>query len=79
MKKSELRQIVREEIKALNEAKKLKMPKSEDEARDQAVNWQHEFGDKSHSWEEVMIASAHFEKTAKKFGLTDEFKENGII
>lgn len=78
MKKSELRQIIREELQNLNEVK-LKMPKSADEATDQAMEWQREFSNKSMSWEEVMDAGHHFEKVAKKFKLTDEFRENGII
>lgn len=63
----------------LIEGKKLKFPKTEDEARDQAVQWQDEFSSKSMSWGDVLDAGQHFEKTAKKFGLTKEFKENGII
>ena len=58
---------------------KLKMPKTADEAREQAIDWQSEFSKKSMSWEDVLKAQQHFEKTAKKFGLADEFKENGII
>ncbi len=79
MKKSELRQIIREEIQRLNEATKLKMPKTAEEASDQAMDWQHEFSNKSMSWQEVLDAQMHFEKVAKKFKLTDEIKENGII
>ena len=58
---------------------KLKMPKTAGEASDQAMDWQHEFSNKSMSWQEVLDAQMHFEKVAKKFKLTDEFKENGII
>jgi len=75
--KSQLRQIIREEL--LNEATKLKMPKTADEARDQAMDWQNEFSSKSLSWSEVIDAQNHFEKVAKKFKLTKEFEENGII
>ena len=63
----------------LTEGKKLKFPKTEEEARDQAVQWQDEFSSKSMSWGEVIVAQQHFEKTAKKFKLTKEFQENGII
>ena len=55
------------------------MPKTEDEARDQAMDWQNNFSNKSMSWSEVIDAQNHFEKTGKKFKLTKEFEENGII
>jgi len=81
MKKSELRRIVKEEIQkfSLNEAFNLKNPKTADEAREQAMDWQSEFSNKSTSWEDVIKAANHFEKMAKKFNLTKEFRENGII
>lgn len=77
--KSKLKQIIREEIQSINEGTKLKMPKTAEEARDQAIEWQNNFSNKSMSWEEVIDAQAHFEKTAKKFKLTKEFEENGIL
>ena len=79
MKKSEIRKMIREEIKRLNEAVKLKNVKTEDEARQQAIDWQSDFSNKSMSWADVMNAAAHFEKLGKKFNLTKEFEENGII
>ena len=63
----------------VNEAVKLKNVKTAEEAREQAIDWQNEFSNKSMSWSEVIEAAAHFEKLAKKFGLTKEFQENGII
>ena len=77
--KTKLKEMIREELQKLNEGTKLKMPKTEDEARGQAMDWQNNFSNKSMSWEEVIDAQAHFEKTAKKFKLTKEFEENGII
>ena len=77
--KNKLKEIIREEIQKLNEGTKLKMPKTADEARNQAMEWQNDFSSKSMSWEEVMDAGNHFVKTAKKFKLTKEFEENGII
>ncbi|MBC8428354.1 hypothetical protein H8D04_00580 [bacterium] len=77
--KTQLREIIREEIQNLNEGTKLKMPKTAEEARTQAIEWQHDFSSKSMSWSEVIDAQAHFEKTAKKFKLTKEFEENGIL
>jgi hypothetical protein len=63
----------------INEGFNLKMPKTKEEASEQAMDWQHEFSNKSMSWADVMEAANYFEKLAKKFGLTKEFKENGII
>jgi len=83
MKKSELRQMIREEIKReeikrLNEAK-LKNVKTKEDARQQALDWQHDFSNKSMSWADTIEAANHFEKMGKKFNLTKEFEENGII
>lgn len=50
-----------------------------DEARDQAIEWQRNFSNKSMSWEELIDAENYFVEIAKKFKLTEEFKENGII
>jgi len=58
---------------------KLKMPKTAEEASQQAMDWQSEFSSKSTSWAEVIKAGDHFRKLAKKFNLTAEFEENGII
>ena len=79
MKKSEVRKMIREEIKRLNEVAKLKNVKTKDEARQQAKDWQSDFSNRSMSWAELMNAGTHFEKLGKKFNLTKEFEENGII
>jgi hypothetical protein len=79
MKRSELKQIIKEVNQELTEGFKLKMPKTADEASSQAMDWQNDFKNKSYSWEDVILAGEHFAKVAKKFGLTDEFEENGII
>ena len=79
MKKSEVRKMIREEIKRLNEVAKLKNVKTEDEARQQAIDWQSDFSNRSMIWAELMNAGTHFEKLGKKFNLTKEFEENGII
>jgi len=53
--------------------------KTEDEARQEAINWQQWQSDKSLSMGVIAQWNAYFTKLAKKFDLTDEFKENGII
>lgn len=53
--------------------------KTKEEARELAVDWQNWQSQKSMSWQEVSEWGAYFEEVAKKFGLTKEFQENGII
>lgn len=50
-----------------------------EQARDHAVEWQHWAAEQNLSYGEVAEWQAHFEQLATKFGLTEEFKENGII
>lgn len=49
--------------------------------REQAIRRQAEFQDKDHnySYSELADWQAYFEKLGKRYGLTREFKENGII
>lgn len=48
-------------------------------ARQQAIDWQLEASEMNLSYEGYAIAGAHFRKQAKRYGLTKEFRENGII
>ena len=57
---------------------KLEQPKSKEQARDQAIETQTIISNNNFSYYELMVIYEHFEKTGKKFGLLDEFKENGI-
>jgi hypothetical protein len=59
--------------------KDISKVKSRAEARQIAMDWQSQFADKSLYWSEVAEAQAYFEKLGRKFKLTAEFKENGII
>ena len=52
---------------------------TENEAREQAIDWQRNFSNESMSWGELIDAGNYFVEIAKKFKLTEEFKENGII
>ncbi len=50
-----------------------------EEAREEAKQWQRDFSETSHSWDEIAEKGAYFEKLGRKYGLLREFKENGII
>lgn len=56
-----------------------KTVKTADEAREQAIDWQKWFGEQSMYYSELSEWQNYFEALAKKFSLTEEFKENGII
>lgn len=53
--------------------------KTADEARQLAIDWQNWQSEQSLYMSEVADWQAFFEALAKKFNLTDEFKENAII
>ena len=57
--------------------------KTTGEARDHAIEWQHWASEQNLSYGEIAEWQAHFEKLAeklaKRFKLTAEFKENGIL
>jgi len=53
--------------------------KTAEEARDYAITWQHWQGLRRMSYGELQEWQQRFEELARKFGLTAEFKENGIL
>lgn len=53
--------------------------KTAEDARLEAIDWQVSCQDKQYSYDELLEWQEHFTELAKKFDLTDEFKENGII
>ena len=53
--------------------------KNKEEARELAVDWQNWQSERSMSYQEVAEWGDYFSEVAKKFGLTKEFQENGII
>ena len=61
------------------ELKKIEEIKTEEKAREIAVNFQSWASEESLSYEELNNYSGYFEELAEKFNLTEEFKENGII
>lgn len=48
-------------------------------AREKAINWQNDFENHNYSWLELAQWQQYFKKLAKRYGLTEEFTENGII
>ena len=50
-----------------------------EELREQAIEYQFTFGDKSYSWSELATFTGYFEKMGRRYGLLKEFRENGII
>ena len=47
--------------------------------REEAIRWQYGFIKHSYSMSEVCEKQAYFEKMGKRYGLIQEFRENGII
>ena len=51
-----------------------------EKAIENAIQFQNNFIDGiPYSWDDIFRITAYFEKLAKRYGLTAEFKENGII
>ena len=58
---------------------KTPTPTTRDEARQYAIDWQGWVSQKNLSYGELAKWGEIFTELAEKFGLVDEFKENGII
>lgn len=48
-------------------------------AREKAIDWQADFGNYNYSYGELANFENYFEKLGKRYGLTKEFRKNGII
>ena len=48
-------------------------------ARNKAVEWQNTFSEHSYSCGELAYWGDYFNRLGKRYGLTREFRENGII
>jgi len=59
--------------------KPISKVKTREEARSIAINFQEEMSNESTSYSELAEYGNYFETLGKKFKLTKEFKENGII
>lgn len=57
----------------------LSQIKTKDEAQTMAIDYQMWVSEKNLSYGELLEYQNYFEKVGKKFKLTKEFKENGII
>ena len=53
--------------------------KAQERARIKAREWQLGFNNHNYSYGELIERGNYFEKLAKRYGLTKEFRENGII
>ena len=49
------------------------------QARQLAQEWQRDFGNTSHSYAELAADAAMFERLGRRYGLLQEFRENGIL
>ena len=47
--------------------------------RQEAIDWQLDFGNHNYSLYEIGVFQDYFEKQGKRYGLIREFKENGIL
>ena len=53
--------------------------KAKENARNKAIEWQRDFENHNYSYGELSYYGSYFEKIAKRYGLVEEFRENGII
>ena len=54
-------------------------PKTVEQARQEAIEWQDRIANCNISFEELFVAQNYFIELAEQFDLVEEFKENGII
>lgn len=54
-------------------------PTTKEEARSNAIEWQHWVSEQNLSYGELAEWQAHWTQVAEDFNLTNEFCENGII
>lgn len=50
-----------------------------EKARQEAIEWQNTFAERNLSYGEIQAAYGRFLRLAKRYGLTREFQENGIL
>lgn len=55
-----------------------KYQRAKERAREQAIEWQHT-APEDLSYGELADVADYFQRLAKRYGLTAEFRENGII
>ena len=52
--------------------------KRQGELRDEAIDWQNDFGNHNYYWSEIADWQYYFETMGRRYGLLTEFRENGI-
>ena len=50
-----------------------------EKARQEAIDWQRNFEEHNYSYYKLYMQQIRFEKLSRQFGLSKEFRENGII
>ena len=53
--------------------------RTKENARQKAMDWQADYYNNNYSYGELAYFTEYFTKLAKRYGLTEEFRENGII
>ena len=53
--------------------------REKENARQKAIEWKLDFNNHNYSYEELAEFTEYFTRLAKRYGLTEEFRENGII
>lgn len=48
-------------------------------ARQAAIDWQNDYANHNYSYDDLAVWQDHFRKLGKRYGLTEEFKQNGVI
>lgn len=56
-----------------------KYQRAKENARNKAVKWQNSFYEHNYSYGELVYWQDYFERLGRVYGLTREFKENGVI
>lgn len=56
-----------------------KYEERKNEVREEAIEYQYDFGNHNYSYLECANHTEHFYKLGKRYGLLREFRENGII
>ena len=52
--------------------------KRKEKVRNEAIDWQNDFCNQTYSWGELAEWGNYFENLGKRYGLLEEFRENGI-
>lgn len=53
--------------------------KAKEKAKNEAIEWQLDFCNHNYSYGELTYYNDYFSRLARRYGLVNEFKENGII